>query len=79
MITIEGELRIENFKDKPIAMEITKTFSGEFVSSTPDAQVQQLARGLKTMNPTTVLTWHLEVNPDEEKEITYRYTVLIRR
>jgi hypothetical protein len=79
MITIEGELRIENFKDKPIATEISKTFSGEFVSSTPDAHVQQLARGLKTMNPTTVLTWHLEVNPDEEKEITYRYTVLIRR
>jgi len=78
-VTVDGKLRIESFKDEAISMEITKTFSGELVSSAPEADVQQLARGLKRMNPTTLLTWHLEVKPDEEKELTYKYTVLVRR
>jgi len=78
-VTVEGKLRLESFKDETISMEVTKTFSGELISSAPEADVQQLARGLKSMNPTTLLTWHMQVKPDEVKDITYQYTVLVRR
>ena len=78
-VTIEGALRVKNFKAEPVALEITKTFSGELISSTPEGKVLQLARGLKTVNPTNLLTWQLPVGRGEEIELHYRYKVLVRR
>jgi len=78
-VTIEGELRVRNSKPEPITIEITKTFAGDLVSSVPEAKVEQLASGLKAVNATNLLTWVLEVKPEEERELNYTYTVLVRR
>jgi hypothetical protein len=78
-VTIEGKLRVHNYKGEPVSLEVTKTFSGELKSSTPEAQVRQLAQGLKELNPTSTLTWQLTVKPGEEKELTYSYATLVSR
>jgi hypothetical protein len=78
-VTIEGKLRAHNYKSEPINLEVTKTFSGELKSSTPEAQVRQLAQGLKELNPTSTLTWQLAVKPGEEKELAYSYATLVPR
>ena len=78
-VTIEGTLKITNYKDKLVAVEITKTLSGEVATTTPTAEGVVLARGIKAMNPTHDLTWKLDLKPGEAKEITYRYSALIRR
>jgi hypothetical protein len=78
-VTIEGKLQVHNYKKEPITLEVTKTFSGELKSSTPEAQARQLAQGLKELNPTNTLTWQLTVKPDEAKELTYTYSVLVGR
>ncbi len=78
-VTVEGTLRVHNFKGEPIDLEIVKTFSGELKGATPEAEERQLAWGLRQVNTVNVLTWNLTVDAGEETELTYRYTVLVRR
>ena len=78
-VTVEGTLRVHNFKGEPIDLEIVKTFSGELKGATPEAEVRQLAWGLRQVNTVNVLTWNINVGAGEETELTYRYTVLVRR
>ena len=78
-VTIEGTLRLTNFKAEPIAIEITKTLSGDVQKTAPKAEDTTLARGLKAMNPVHDLTWKLDMKPGESREITYSYIALIRR
>jgi hypothetical protein len=78
-VTIRGELAVRNFKDEKIHMEISKTFSGELKTSDPKAKLTQLARGLKRMNPVNLLKWELDIPGGGSQNITYTYTVLVRR
>jgi hypothetical protein len=78
-VTIEGTLEVRNYKDKSVSLEVTKTLSGEVSSTSPAAEDAVLARGIKAMNPTHDLTWKLDVEPGETKQITYTYAALIRR
>lgn len=78
-LTISGRLRAVNHKDEPINLEVVKTLSGEVKQTAPEAKVEQLARGLKRMNPLSVLSWNFQLQPGEEKELTYTYEALIRR
>jgi len=78
-VTIEGALRLTNFKAETISIEITKTLSGEVEKTTPKAEDTTLARGLKAMNPVHDLTWKLDLKPGKSREITYTYIALIRR
>ena len=79
LITVEGKLQVANGKAEPITVEITKHLSGELKATTPEAKVQQLARGLRRMNPSQVLSWTFELKPGEKKELGYTYTALIAR
>jgi hypothetical protein len=78
-VTVEGRLRVRNYLDKQVSLEIVKILSGEVKKMSPEAKVQQLARGLKRMNPMASLTWTVEFKPGAERELTYVYEALIRR
>lgn len=79
LITVEGKLSVENFQQKAITLEITKTLSGELKSSQPQATTEKLARGLRRMNEVLKLTWTIELEPGERKQINYIYEVYVRR
>jgi len=78
-ITIEGKLRVRNFLEKTISLEIKKTLSGEVKKMTPEAKAERLARGLARMNPVHSLTWDIRLKPGGEQELAYVYEALIRR
>lgn len=78
-VTIEGELRLKNFVAEKVTVRITKTLTGEVQTSAPEARVEKLAKGLRQENPRSRLTWQIVLESGEEKEISYVYTVLIRR
>jgi hypothetical protein len=78
-ITVEGTLLLHNFTAGAVAVKITKTLSGEVVTSAPEAQVVKLAKGLRQENPRSKLTWEVPLNPGAEAQVTYTYKVLIRR
>ena len=77
-VKLTGELKVRNRLDKPVKLEITKELSGEVLDKSDSAQDVQTARGLKQVNPKHVLTWTLELKPDEERKITYSYQLYVR-
>jgi len=79
LITVQGKLSLTNFLPKPITLEITKTVSGQVKSSQPEAEIEKLARGLLRVNTTADLSWTIELEADEHKEIGYTYDVYVRR
>ncbi len=78
LVSVEGRLSVKNFQEKSIALEITKRLSGEVKSSTPKADIEKVARGLRGVNPSNVLTWTLELEPGQTQEIAYAYDVYVR-
>lgn len=78
-VTVQGKLQVTNHKAEPITLEITKHLSGEVKATSPEAKVERLAKGLRRMNPSQLLTWSLTLEPGARREITYTYEALIRR
>ncbi len=79
LVTVEGKLSVTNFQDKIISLEITKTLSGEVKSMQPEAKIEKLARGLRRVNGVSKLIWTIDLQPAEQKQLSYTYTVYIRR
>ncbi len=78
LVKLSGELKIRNRLDKAIKLEITKELSGEVLQASDAPRDVPTARGLKQVNPKHVLTWLLELKPDEERKVTYSYQLYIR-
>ncbi|HUK86655.1 MAG TPA: DUF4139 domain-containing protein [Terriglobales bacterium] len=77
-VTVEGTLKVRNYKSKAISLHITKTVPGEVLSASDEGKSEKLAEAIRSANPTTRLTWEVTVKPGEEKVITYRYKVMVR-
>ncbi len=78
LVKVRGELKIRNKLDKAIDVEITKELSGEVLESMPKSKDIKTAKGLKQVNPKHILTWGIDLKPDEEQTVTYQYQMYIR-
>ncbi len=78
-VTVEGTLKVKNYKGKAIRLMIGKTLTGSVLSATDEGKSKRLAVAVQAENPTSQLDWDLKFAPGEEKTITYRYKVLVRR
>lgn len=78
LVTVQGNLKVTNFKNKDIVLTITKELSGEVSQSSPTAKISQTAKGMKSVNPNNVLTWEVPVKAHDKMEIEYQYRVYIR-
>ena len=76
-VTVEGTLKLKNFKTKDIHLIITRSFVGEVLTA-DGGHVEKLAEVIRQLNPTSRVSWDLPFKADEEKTITYRYKILIR-
>ena len=79
LVTVEGTLKLENYKLKDVHLLIHKSLRGEVISSTDDGKAEKIARGIAADNPASLVTWDLTLKPGEKKTITYRYKVFVRR
>ncbi len=79
LVTVRGTLRVSNFKERRIKLEIVKTLSGEIQSTDPEPEVEQLVRGLKGVDKLNRLNWTIEMKPGESQNVEYTYKVLVRR
>ena len=75
---VRGRLKATSFKDKRVTLTISKELSGEVVESAPAARIEQTAKGLRKVNPKSVLSWEIPIEPRGEAEITYAYRVYVR-
>lgn len=78
-VTVDGKLSVHDLKPDSVTVEITKLLSGEVQASKPEAGIEKLAAGLRSVNPLSRLRWTLTLKPGEEQQITYTYQVLVRR
>ena len=79
LITIDGKLSATNFLDKAVELEITKTLSGEVKTSEPEAEIEKLAHGLRSMNGIKKLTWTIKLDSGQSRQLSYIYEVYVRR
>ncbi len=77
-VTLEGHLRVRNYQQKAISLEVVKHLTGEVSETSPQAEVARLARGLRAINPQSSLTWKVSLEAGAEQEFTYKFQVLLR-
>lgn len=78
LVTVEGKLKLKNFKKQQVSMDIEKTVTGE-VAQNGGGKVEKLATALKAINPTSFIQWEFPLKAGEEKTITYTYTIYVRQ
>ena len=78
-VTVDGKLSVHNLKPDTVTIETTKLLSGEVQSTEPQATIDKLAGGLRSVNPQCRLRWKVTLEPGKEQQITYSYKVLVRR
>lgn len=78
LVTVEGKLTLKNFKNQSVMMDITKKVSGEIVSAGDGGKTEKLAEALKSLNPSSRITWEIPLKAGEEKNIAYSYKIYIR-
>jgi hypothetical protein len=76
-LTIEGTLKMHNYKREAITLGIDKMLDGQTVSSTPEAKVTKRAAGARAVNPTERLRWELPLAAGEAKTLRYTYKVYV--
>ena len=80
-ITIEAKLSATNHRAEAATLRVHPTIDGEFQegSDAPESirnDGSREARG--SVNPRQTLLWNFTLAPGETKELTYRYTTLVR-
>jgi hypothetical protein len=78
LVTVKGELYINNAKSKDVTMEIKKKVTGEVLEVSHSGKVEKIAEGLRGVNFNSFISWEIPVKAGEEVEVTYTYKVYIR-
>jgi hypothetical protein len=78
LVTVKGELYINNAKSKDVTMEIKKKVTGEVLEVSHNGKVEKVAEGLRGVNFNSFISWEIPVKAGEEVEVTYTYKVYIR-
>jgi hypothetical protein len=78
-VNVEGQLVISNHRNEVVEIMIRRQFSGELVKA--DNQPEQTLReeGVYSVNRRNELTWVLKLQPGQQRELKYEYTVLVDR
>ncbi|PKP17737.1 MAG: hypothetical protein CVU05_14990 [Bacteroidetes bacterium HGW-Bacteroidetes-21] len=80
LITVEGKIKVKNYKDKEVKLNVKRQIFGELKNSDV---VWKHARNVQyysysgTVNPANQVDWIVTMKAGEEKEITYTYTFYV--
>ncbi len=77
-VTSEGTLTLKSFKSRPVTVQVTKTIIGEVTSTGLNGKVEKMGVKIRAVNPTSVVTWDVPLDPGEEKTLDYAYFTYIR-
>ena len=78
LVTVEGKLKLKNYKSKEVKVDVTKTLRGEVEMQSDGGKVVKLGEAIQTDNPLSRLTWQVPLKAGEERVVTYRYKIYIR-
>ncbi|MDR3689414.1 MAG: hypothetical protein P4L46_08550 [Fimbriimonas sp.] len=78
LVTIQGDLRIANYKAVKVHLRIKKELTGDMVAMTGNPTVVKTTKGLRSMNPGMKLEWNADIEPGKVLTITYKYNLYVR-
>jgi hypothetical protein len=78
LVTVEGTLKVKNYKSKNVRLNIRKTIRGAVESQSDGGEAVKLGEAIQTDNPMSCLTWEITLKAGEERVISYRYKVWVR-
>lgn len=77
--TVKGRLTVRNFRSKECVITIRREFSGELLEAEGDPAKSLRVEGATSVNQRRQLDWTITLPAGEEKELTYRYALLVDR
>lgn len=78
LVTVEGTLKLKNYKSKDVSVEVGKTLRGDVEAQSDGGKAVKLGEAIQTDNPLSRLTWKIALKAGEERAITYRYKLFVR-
>jgi hypothetical protein len=73
LITVEGQVKIKNYKAKKIDLNIRRTIIGQLLETSKDWLKSDRVNRSGSQNATTDVCWETSVGSGEELVITYTY------
>jgi hypothetical protein len=78
LVTVEGTLKVKNYKSKDVRLNIRKTIRGAVESQSDGGEAVKLGEAIQTDNPMSRLAWEITLKPGEDRVVTYKYKVWVR-
>lgn len=75
--SVKGRLSLRNFRSEDAVVTIRCEFSGDLLEADGDPEKSLRLEGTTSVNPRRQLDWKITLPAGEEKELTYRYEVLV--
>ena len=79
IVTVKGEVKLHNFKNKKIELKVNKTIVGILKTSQPEWQTLKRVNIANPYNKTNNVCWEVTLKPGEKLTIEYEYQVYVRR
>ena len=79
LVTVQGEVEVENTLKKDIEMEVMKYLSGEIVEMDGEPTIESITAGLRRINASRRVLWCPTIKAGEKWSAKYQYQVLIYR
>jgi hypothetical protein len=76
---VKGRLTLHNYRGKEVTMNIRCEFSGKMLEADGNPKAKLRTEGVSSINPRRELQWDVKIPAGGEKELTYRYEVLVDR
>jgi hypothetical protein len=75
---IKGTLVIRNQKPEKVTMKVAKNLTGEVANATHEGKIVKLAKGIRDVNPTSLITWQVDVEPGKTVNLVYEFSLLVK-
>ncbi|MCC5846358.1 MAG: hypothetical protein JJU05_19080 [Verrucomicrobia bacterium] len=78
LVTVEGTISLVNLKPVAVTVTVRRTVEGEITLNPFDAGLTVPRSGITAVNPTSDLTWEVNIPPRETAELSYTFQRYVR-
>ncbi len=78
LVTVEGSLKLKNYKTKEVSVDVGKTSRGEVEMQSDEGKAVKVGEAIQADNPLSRLSWKIALKAGEERVVTYRYKIFVR-
>ncbi|HEV2991614.1 MAG TPA: hypothetical protein VG759_24480 [Candidatus Angelobacter sp.] len=76
-VTVEGTLRVHNYKAAAATLHVVKDVVGEVLSASHAGKSHKTTKEIEAVNPHSTIEWEMPVKAGEEIELKYRYKIFV--